>query len=64
MNLQVDLNRGPVVAEHHRLWGDGRVWWVNCVAVETAWGPGIPTEQLPTARRTRDAMLAALMEVW
>lgn len=64
MNLQHEINRTENIAENRRLWLDGRVWWVNCVAVEAGWSTDISRRYLFEARRNRDAMLSALIETW
>ena len=64
MNLQLDLNTTRRHDEHCGLWRDGRIWWVNCVALEAAWLPEIAHEELPTARRQRDLLLAAFLQAW
>ena len=64
MNLQVDGNTARLSAETRRLWDDARVWVVNCVAVESVWLPKTEKDRVPDARRTRDAMLAALAASW
>lgn len=64
MNLHYDLNRPRVTGENSRLWQDGRVWWVNCVAIEAAWSTNVASEYLNDARRQRDLMLTALIEMW
>lgn len=64
MNLQHELNRPRVIGENARLWEDGRVWWVNCVAVESAWANDVASEFRSAARRERDLMLAALIQAW
>ena len=64
MNLHVDANMARQNAETRRLWDDARVWVVNCVALESAWQPAMAKDLLPDARRTRDAMLAAIVATW
>jgi hypothetical protein len=64
MNLHVDRNTARLNAETRRLWNDTRVWVVNCVAVESVWLPAMEKDLIPDARRTRDAMLAALVATW
>jgi hypothetical protein len=63
MTLGVDRKTAQLSAETRRLWDDGRVWFVNCVAVESGWPPGTRAEREQT-RRGCDRMLAALIEVW
>ena len=50
--------------EAPRMWNDNRVWWVNCVAVESAWSPDVAASELPILRRRRDAMLDAFVNSW
>ena len=64
MNLHVDGNTAQLSAETRRLWDDARVWVVNCVAVESVWLPNMDKARVPDARRTRDALLAALVSSW
>jgi hypothetical protein len=60
MNLQLDANTGRRHEEHQGLWRDGRLWWLNCLAIEAGWM--LRSEDLPAARRRRDAVLAQLVE--
>ena len=66
MNLLLDLTSARNDAgENARLWLDGRIWWVNCVAVEAGWAhQAIGGAHLADARRRRDAMLAAFIGTW
>ena len=48
--------------ENKNLWRDGRIWWVNCLAIEERWF--YAGEELVAARRRRDVMLATLIENW
>lgn len=64
MNLQMDGNTARPSTETRRLWDDARVWLVNCVAIESVWLTEMTKELIPDARRTRDAMLAALAATW
>jgi len=66
MNLQFDRKSSRQGAEEsRRLWQDGRVWWVNCVALEAAWaGLFSGQAEMVAARQRRDEMLAAFIGVW
>jgi hypothetical protein len=63
MNLHVDRKTQQLGAESRRLWGDVRVWVVNCLAVEAAW-TWASAEEVTEARRGRDQMLAAILHAW
>lgn len=64
MNLQLGLNNIRRHDENAGLWQDGRIWWVNCVALEAAWLPDVGPAELPAARRQRDLLLAAFIQAW
>jgi hypothetical protein len=61
MNLHLDRHTEQLSAETRRLWRDGRMWLVNCVAVESAWPTATPPERLQ-AQRGRDQLLTAILQ--
>jgi hypothetical protein len=65
MNLHSDRTTARLRKdENHGLWQDGRVWWVNCVALEAAWVAEIGQKELPSAQRQRDLLLTAFIHAW
>jgi hypothetical protein len=60
MNLQLDNSRNRTRAEHRNLWGDNRMWWANCLAIERFWF--YAGDDLRVARERRDALLSAMVQ--
>ena len=58
MNLEITRPR-RLREECKRLWDDSRVWWINCMGIESSWP--VHGQELTVARRRRDVVLAELV---
>lgn len=62
MNLHIDHDSRRDKTDYRSLWGDNRLWWINCLAIERYWPYAGP--DLHAARARRDAVLSELIEHW